>query len=170
MLYQESETSKCVVSCYGITHAHTNTKPLGGALYHSCIRFEFAIVSHQRRLSSPSAFPKWRRPSPRNKLQTGSRPGRRLLVLNSQKKRLPEDHPSYYQQNSGKMSASKAKLAHAGSHVSSARELRQLVAASQKKNFLRVWHRNVSTTRCRRRRHWRFVATEAVKLNCQEVA
>lgn len=66
-------------------------------------------------------------------MQTGSRPGRRLRVLNSQKKRLPEDHPGYYQQNSGKMSSSKAKLAHAGSHVSSARELRQLVAASQKK-------------------------------------
>lgn len=59
-------------------------------------------------------FPKWTWPSPRNKLPTGSRRGRRLRVSSWQKKRLIEVHKICQRQHSGKMTSNVRKWAERG--------------------------------------------------------
>lgn len=158
---------KCCFLLWHFTRTHQHEAARRRSITPCLIRFEFSVVTHLRWLSRPSVFPKWKKPLPRNKLQTGSHPERHLRVLDSQKRRLTEDHPSYYRQNSGKNDLEQSKISSRGltrevlmgcGRVSSC-------VTQKQKMFLRV---------CmflkRLRRHWRLGATEAVELNYQEVA
>lgn len=115
VLYRISKMSPCLASCCSAqtqsqTHATLSRQAALDNTLPAC--FEFASVSHRRWLAS--AFPKWRRSLPRNKLQTGSRQGRHSQVLNSKKKRMTEEHQSWYQKNTGKMSSGLGEISARG--------------------------------------------------------
>lgn len=78
MLHSRCEMSPSLSLCCGITNAYT-TKPLGGTREHFIRLFRICHRQWRQRWLS-RALPKWRRPSPQNKLQAGSRQGRHLQV------------------------------------------------------------------------------------------